>query len=165
MDLLSPEPGLVIWTGLTFLILLFLLKKYAWKPLLSMIQEREDKIATALESAKKANQEYQRMEEAKAQMEADARKERDELLKEARAMKDSIVEEARKAAQDESEKIIADARLQIEKEKASAISELKQQVVKLSADIAGKILLVDNLQVDGRQEKLIEKYLQDSNFN
>lgn len=164
MDLLSPEPGLVIWSGLTFLILFVLLRKFAWKPILGMIKEREDKIEQALVAAQRANEEYKRVEEQKAQMAADARRERDVLLKEARAMKDSIVEEAKTAALTEANKIIDQARSQIEKEKADAIVELKQQVARLSVEIAGRILAED-LKTDARQEKLIEKYLSESNFN
>ncbi len=164
MDLLSPEPGLVIWSGLTFLILFALLRKFAWHPILDAIKERETKIEQALLSAQKANEEYKKMEEQKAKLAAEARQERDLVLKEARELKDSIIEEAKKAAQTEAAKIMDGARIQIEKEKANAINELKQQVAKLSVDIAGKILL-ENLQTNGQQEKLIEKYLKESNFN
>lgn len=162
--LLSPEPGLVIWSGLTFLILFFLLRKYAWKPILGMIKEREDKVEEALASAEQAKAEYKKVEEAKAQMAAEARQERDLLLKEARALKDSIIEEARNTAQVEANKILADAKAQIAKEKADAIIGLKQQVAKLSVEIAGKILS-ETLQTESQQEKLIEKYLNESNFN
>ncbi len=164
MDLLSPEPGLVIWSGLTFLILFLLLRKFAWRPILDSIKARENRIEQALLSAQKANEEYKKVEEAKAQMTAEARKECDALLKEARATKDSIVDEAKKAAQTEAEKIIAEARSQIENEKSNAIAELKQQVAKLSVEIAGKILSED-LKTSGKQEKLIEKYINESNFN
>ncbi len=164
MDLLSPEPGLVIWSGLTFLILFALLRKFAWHPILDAIKERETKIEQALLSAQKANEEYKKMEEQKAKLAAEARQERDLVLKEARELKDSIIEEAKKVAQTEAAKIMDGARIQIEKEKANAINELKQQVAKLSVDIAGKILL-ENLQTNGQQEKLIEKYLKESNFN
>lgn len=164
MDLLSPEPGLVIWSGLTFIILFFLLKKFAWKPMLTAIKAREEKIEQALVLAQKATEEYKKMEESKAKMTAEARLEREQMLKEARAMKDSIVGEAKTAAQTEAEKVMSAARAQIEKEKQNAIVELKQQVAKLSVEIAGKIL-AENLQADGKQEKLIEKYLNESNFN
>ncbi len=164
MNLLSPEPGLVIWSGLTFLILFALLRKFAWKPILDSIKARETKIEQALLAAQTASEEYKKMEESKAKLTAEARQERDLLLKEARAMKDSIIEEAKKAALTEADKVMESARAQIEKEKVNAISELKQQVAKLSVEIAGKILLED-LQTDGRQEKLIEKYLNESNFN
>ena len=163
MDLLSPEPGLVIWTGLTFIVLLLILGKFAWNPMLGAIEEREDKIERALKAAEDAAQEYKKIEEAKSKMEAESRLEREQILKEARAMKDSIVEEARQSAQTEADKVIANARAQIEKEKADAIGELKKQVAKLSVEIAGRILAED-LQADSKQEKLIEKYLNESNF-
>ena len=124
MDLLSPEPGLVIWTGLTFIVLLLVLGKFAWNPMLGAIKEREDKIERALKAAEDAAQEYKKIEEAKSKMEAESRLEREQILKEARAMKDSIVEEARQSAQTEADKVIANARAQIEKEKADAIGEM-----------------------------------------
>lgn len=164
MDLLSPEPGLVIWSGLTFLILFALLRKFAWKPILDSIRTRENKIEQALLAAQRANDEYKKVEEAKAQMTAEARLERDTLLREARAMKDSIVEEAKTAAAAEANKIMEGARAQIEKEKAEAVKELKQQVAALSVEIASRIM-IEELKGEGRQEKLIEKYLSESNFN
>lgn len=164
MDLLSPEPGLVIWSGITFLILFLLLRKFAWGPILGAIKEREEKIEMALASAQKASEEYKRIEEAKANMVADAKQERDMMLKEARAMKDSILAEAKENAVVEAQKIVASAKVQIQKEKSDAISELKQQVAKLSVEIAGK-LLVEDLKANERQEKIIEKYLNECNFN
>lgn len=164
MDLLSPEPGLVIWSGITFLILFLLLRKFAWGPILGAIKEREEKIEMALASAQKASEEYKRIEEAKANMVADAKQERDMMLKEARAMKDSILAEAKENAVVEAQKIVASAKVQIQKEKSDAISELKQQVAKLSVEIASK-LLVEDLKANERQEKIIEKYLNECNFN
>lgn len=162
--LLSPEPGLVIWSGLTFIILFILLRKFAWRPILGAIKERENQIEAALSSAQEAKEEYKKVQEAKSQMAAEARQERDLLLKEARETKEAIIEEARKVAQTEANKILADAKAQIEKEKTDAVIELKQQVAKLSVEIAGKILS-ETLQTESQQEKLIEKYLNESNFN
>lgn len=164
MDLLSPEPGLVIWSGATFLILFFVLGKFAWNPMLGAIKEREEKIEKALKAAEEAALEYKKIEAAKTQMEAESRLEREKILKEARAMKDSIIEEARQQAKAAAEKVSAEARAQIAKETADAKAELRQQVAKLSVEIAGRILSED-LQTDGKQEKLIEKYLNESNFN
>ncbi|MCF0189946.1 MAG: F0F1 ATP synthase subunit B [Marinilabiliaceae bacterium] len=164
MDLLSPEPGLVIWTGLTFLILLYLLGKFAWRPLLSAIKEREDSIKNAIESANKANEELKQLEATRARIQAETRQERDAVLREAQSLKNSIVEEARAAAKQEAEKIVVEARAQIEKEKADAMLEMRQQVAKLSVQIAGKIL-VENLASDDKQNELVEKYLNESNFN
>lgn len=164
MDLLLAAPGLVIWSTFTFLLLFFLLRKYAWHPILGAIQAREDKVAQSLEAAKKATEELKNMETLRAKMATEARQEKDQLLKEARALKDKIVDEARQTAQEEAERIMANAKAQIEKDKADAVAELKQQVAKLSVEIAGRIL-AENLQSNDKQEELIEKYLKESNFN
>lgn len=162
--ILTPEPGLVIWSGLTFLVVLALLTKFAWKPLLGMLKEREDEIASSLEKAKEARQEYERVEAQKAQMLAETRTERDAILKEAREKVEAMLDEAHKRAQSEGDKLIEQARAQIEREKAGAIDALKRQVATLSVEIAGKLIESD-LKADDRQEQLIEKYLQESNFN
>lgn len=162
--ILTPEPGLVIWSGLTFLVVLALLTKFAWKPLLGMLKEREDEITSSLEKAKEARQEYERVEAQKAQMLAETRTERDAILKEAREKVEAILDDARKRAQSEGDKLIEQARAQIEREKADAIDALKRQVATLSVEIAGKLIESD-LKADDRQEQLIEKYLQESNFN
>ena len=162
--LLNPEPGLVIWSGLTFLVVLALLTKFAWKPILGMLKEREDEITSSLAKAKEAQQEYARIEAQKAQIEAETRAEREAILKEAREKVQHMLDEARKLSQEEGDKLIEQARAQIEREKAGAIDELKKQVAALSVQIAGK-LIESNLQDNDRQEQLIEKYLQESNFN
>lgn len=162
--LLNPEPGLVIWSGLTFLVVLALLTKFAWKPILGMLKEREDEITSSLAKAKEAQQEYARIEAQKTQIEAETRAERDAILKEAREKVQHMLDEARKLSQEEGDKLIEQARAQIEREKAGAIDELKKQVAALSVQIAGK-LIESNLQDNDRQEQLIEKYLQESNFN
>ncbi len=162
--ILTPEPGLVIWSGLTFLVVLALLTKFAWKPLLGMLKEREDEISSSLEKAKEARQEYERVEAQKAQMLAETRTERDAILKEAREKVEAMLDEARKRAQSEGDKLIEQARAQIGREKADAIDALKRQVATLSVEIAGKLIESD-LKADDRQEQLIEKYLQESNFN
>lgn len=162
--LLNPEPGLVIWSGLTFLVVLALLTKFAWKPILGMLKEREDEITSSLAKAKEAQQEYARIEAQKAQIEAETRAERDAILKEAREKVQHMLDEARKLSQEEGDKLIEQARAQIEREKVGAIDELKKQVAALSVQIAGK-LIESNLQDNDRQEQLIEKYLQESNFN
>ena len=162
--LLNPQPGLVIWSGLTFLVVLALLTKFAWKPILGMLKEREDEITSSLAKAKEAQQEYARIEAQKAQIEAETRAERDAILKEAREKVQHMLDEARKLSQEEGDKLIEQARAQIEREKAGAIDELKKQVAALSVQIAGK-LIESNLQDNDRQEQLIEKYLQESNFN
>lgn len=164
MDLLSPEPGLVIWTALTFLILIYLLGKFAWKPLLGAINERESNIKQAVEAAAKANEELKQIEATKARIEAETRKERDSILKEAHALKDNIVEEARTAAQQEANKIVENAKAQIAKDRADAMQDLRKTVAKLSVEIASKVIAKD-LEKDNSQNDLVEKYLQECNFN
>ncbi|MCQ2214654.1 MAG: F0F1 ATP synthase subunit B [Bacteroidales bacterium] len=164
MDLLSPEPGLVIWTGLTFLILIYLLGKFAWKPLLGAINEREATIKAAVENAAKATEELKQIEATKARIEAETRKERDSILKEAHALKDNIVEEAKNAAQQEATKIVEAAKAQIAKDRADAMQDLRKTVAKLSVEIASKVIAKD-LEKDASQNDLVEKYLQECNFN
>lgn len=162
--LLTPEPGLVIWSGLTFLVVLALLTKFAWKPILGMLKEREDEITNSLAKAKEAQQEYARIEAQKAQIQAETRAERDAILKEAKEKVQQMLDEAKRSAQEEGDKLIEQARAQIDREKAAAIDDLKRQVAALSVQIAGK-LIESNLAEGDRQEQLIEKYLQESNFN
>lgn len=162
--LLNPEPGLVIWSGLTFLVVLALLTKFAWKPILGMLKAREDEISSSIAKAKEAQQEFARIEAQKAKMEAESRAERDAMLKEAKEKVQQMLDEAHKRSQEEGDRLIEQARAQIEREKAGAIDDLKRQVAALSVQIAGK-LIESNLQDGDRQEQLIEKYLQESNFN
>lgn len=162
--LLNPEPGLVIWSGLTFLVVLALLTKFAWKPILGMLKAREDEISSSIAKAKEAQQEFARIEAQKAKMEAESRAERDAMLKEAKEKVQQMLDEAHKRSQEEGDRLIEQARTQIEREKAGAIDDLKRQVAALSVQIAGK-LIESNLQDGNRQEQLIEKYLQESNFN
>ena len=164
MNLLSPEPGLLIWTGLSFLLLMFFLSKFAWKPILGAIKSRDEKIEMALLAAQKATEELKNIEQTKVRIINEAKHERDKLLNEARELKDSILSEARQIAHSETEKIIRMARQQIEKEKDEAIHDLKKQVAKLSVNIAEKIL-TEELSKDGNQQKIIEKYLNESHFN
>lgn len=164
MNLLSPEPGLLIWTGLTFLLLIFFLSKFAWRPILSAIKSRDEKIAMALLAAQKANEELKNIEQTKIRIINEAKQERDIMLDEARELKSSILSEARQIAHSETEKLIALARQQIEKKKQEAIYDLKKQVAKLSVNIAEKIL-TEELSIEGKQQKIIEKYLNESHFN
>ncbi len=162
--LLTPEPGLVIWSGLTFLVVLALLTKFAWKPILGMLKEREDEITSSLAKAKEAQQEYERIEAEKAKMLSESNAERDAIIKKANEKAQQILADAVTKAQENVDKLNEQARLQIEREKVAAIDDIKRQVAALSVQIAGK-LIENSLQDGDRQEQLIEKYLQESNFN
>ena len=162
--LVTPELGLIVWTTLVFCILFFLLAKFAWKPILKAVNEREESIKKALSSAEEAKL---KMAELKADNEVllnKARVERDEMLKEAREIKDKIVAESKTMAKVEADKIIAAAREGIQQEKMAAITDLKNQVAKLSIEIAEKILK-DELSSADKQKTIIDNVVKEINLN
>lgn len=140
MDLVTPGIGLVFWTTVTFLLVVFLLVKFAWKPILGMIDERNKSIEDALLLAEKTKAEMKTLQADNERIVAEARKERDALLKEAREMKDQIIAQAKEEASEEANKQLSAAKLAIENEKKQAMSELKQQVASLSYEIAEKVI-------------------------
>lgn len=162
--LVSPEPGLIIWMSVTFLTVLFLMAKFAWKPILKMIKDREHSIEEALASAEKAKAEMAALTSKNEQILAEGRMERDRLMKEAREIKEAIIAEAKSKAQAEAEKIMATARETIKNEKMAAITELKNQVAQLSIDIAENILKQE-LAGEDKQKALINTLLQDIKMN
>ena len=164
MELVKPEFGLIFWMTLSFLIVLFLLKKFAWKPILNSLKERETSIEDALNSAKKARDEVSNMKAENERILQDARNERDLLLKQARETKDMIVNEARGKAQTEADRIIAIARESIINEKLAAITELKNQVAILSIEIAEKVIR-QQLSSDEKQKALVNDLLKDVKLN
>ena len=153
--------GLFFWQTLLFIILLFLLKKYAWKPILDALNSREEGIKNALDEADKARQEMVELKSSNEQIVKEARAERDALLKEARSMKENMITEAKDEAKAQANKIIEQAKATIENEKLAAITELRNQVAELSIGIAEKIIK-DELSEKDKQVKLIEKMLQEA---
>lgn len=164
MELVKPEFGLVFWMVLSFLIILFLLTKFAWKPILKALHDREGSIADALDAAKKAKEEIAGLKSDNEKLLAEARNERDKMLKEARDAKDSIIGEARIKAQTESERLLKIARESIENEKMAAITELKNQVASLSVEIAEK-LMKQQLANDDKQKALVSDLLKEARLN
>jgi F-type H+-transporting ATPase subunit b len=164
MDLLTPEPGLLLWSLISFGLLVFLLGKFAWKPILQALKVREETIEFSLKEAEKARHELVNLEKTKKQLMEEARIDRDNLLKEARDLRNTIIEESRETAKKEAEKILIAARMQIEAEKSMAIDELKKQVALLSVEIAGKILHQE-LNTANKQQEVINHYLKEVNFN
>lgn len=162
--LVKPDIGLLFWTVVTFLILLVLLRKFAWKPILNAVQSREESIDNALNEAEKAREEMAQLKADNERIQKEARKEREEILKEARDMKDSIITEAKDKAGSEANRIIENAREQIQNEKMAAITELKNQVGRMSIEIAEKIL---RKELDSKQnhEQLVEDQLEDFKLN
>lgn len=164
MDLVTPQIGLLFWTVLIFLILVFLLAKFAWKPILNMVEERTKNIEDALNSAENAKKEMAGLKAENEQIMKEARAERDKIVREAREMKDKIIEESKETAKAEADKILAQARKLIDDEKRAAMNELKDQVASLSIEIAEKILTKE-LSDKKKQAELIDDILQQSNLN
>ncbi len=164
MELVKPSIGLIFWMIVSFSIILFLLKKFAWGPILGSIKEREDSIENALAAAEKAKQEMSNLKSDNERLLIEARNERDLMLKEARETKDKIIAEAKNAATKEGDKIISAARTSIENEKAAAIAELKNQVAVLSIEIAEKILKSE-LSSDEKQKSLVKSLLREVTLN
>lgn len=162
--MIEPGIGLLFWMTLTFIILLFLLAKFAWKPILNAVNDREVTIIDALNQAKLAKQEMAKLKEDNERILREARAERDGILKEARDMKDKIVNEAKDRAKVEGEKMIAAARQSIQSEKNAAMAEIKSQIGTLSVNIAENILR-EKLNNDGAQNALVENILNKSNLN
>lgn len=162
--LLSPEWGTVIWSTIAFLVVAFLLKKMAWKPILKSLSEREESIADSLNQAEKARQEMQNLQSDNERLMKEAREERDQLLREARDMRDKIVADAKNSAKEEGEKLISNAREAIHNEKMAAMSELKNQVGALSVDIAQQIVK-GHLKDESSQQDLIKTMLDGAKLN
>ncbi len=162
--ILQPDPGLVFWSTLSFGILVFLLKKYAWKPILHALKVREETIEASLKAAEKAKSEVEDLVKLRQDMMNAAKDERDQIIKETRELKDKIINEAKATAQNEANRLIESARKLIEAEKNAAIKDLKIQVAEISVNIAG-LILESELKSDTKQKEIIDKYLDNVNFN
>ncbi len=156
--------GLFFWQLFIFIGLIFLLKKFAWKPILDAVNDREEGIRTALLSAENAKKEMQHLQADNQRILQEARMERDAMLKEAREMKEKMISDSKSEAQSAGLKMIEQAKAAIEAEKNAAMAELKLQVSSLSLEIAEK-LLKDELSNKDAQVKLVEKMLGDAKLN
>ncbi len=163
MNLTSPET-LIFWMTLFFLIFFFLLKRFAWKPILNAVKEREESIENALLEADKAREEMARLKADNQKILNEARAERDKMLKEAKEMKEQIIAKAKEEAQIEAGKEIEKAKQVIESEKQAAIKDLKNQVSELSILMAEKVL-GQELKDKDAQMKYIEKQVSDIKLN
>lgn len=164
MELVTPSIGLVFWTLISFLILLVMLKKLAWKPVLTAINERERSIEDALNRAEIAREQIATLTNQNESLLKQARAERDEILKQAKFLKDQIVAEAKTSAQFEGNKMIEKAKIEINNQKISALSEVKTQVATLSLEIAEKVLRT-KFSDKQAQEILIAQLLNDVKLN
>lgn len=154
MDLVNPNIGLVVWTSIAFLTLLIFLTKFAWKPILGALKDREESIESALKAAETAKAEMQQLSADNEQLIREAKAERDELLKEAKKSADALVANAKETASEEAAKLIEKAKTAIQSERKAAIDDLKNQAVLLSIEIAEKVLQ-NELADKAAQEKLV----------
>ena len=164
MDLILPDLGLLFWTGIVFCCLLFLLAKFAWKPILNAVNAREQKISEALELAVKTQAEMKALKAENDQILKEARAERDSILKEAKDAASHMIEDAKTKSKVEAQKIVDAARLNINSEKAAAIAEIKTHVATLAIEIAEKVVRGE-LASDEKQKALAEKLAGDIQMN
>ncbi len=162
--MIEPGIGLLFWMTLTFIILLFLLAKFAWKPILNAVNEREVSIQDALNQAQLAKEEMAQLKSDNERIIREAKAERDAILKEAREIKEKIVSDAKDIAKVEGDKMIAQARQSIVAEKSAAVAEIKNQIGSLSVQIAESILK-QKLDTTDAQNQLVENILKQPNQN
>ena len=161
MELVTPAIGLIFWTTVVFTLLVLLLKKFAWKPILSAVDERNQSIKNSLAQAEKARNEMSELTANNEKIIAQAKVDSDVILKEARDMKNEIISEAKDKASKEAEKLVSTAKEQILNEKMKAITELKNHVADLSIEMAEKILSSELSDV-AKQKELVKKVLKES---
>ncbi|MBN2598037.1 F0F1 ATP synthase subunit B [Labilibaculum sp.] len=164
MGLVTPELGTFIWMLLAFGIVLFILAKYAWKPILNALKEREQSIEDALSSAERAKEEMAALQVDNERILQEARREREAMLKEAKEMGGKLVSEAKQKATLEADKVIESARINIKNEKSVALNEIKAQVAILSVEIAEKILR-QQFADDQQQKDYFKKLMDEVKLN
>ncbi len=164
MELLQPGLGLLVWTLLAFLIVFYILKKFAWKPILSTLKERETGIADAIASAEKIKIEMAQMKNENEAILQKAREERATVLKEAKEQSDKMISEAKDKAKAEYDKILADAQLAIQQQKNEALTEVKNQVGTLVIEVATQVLRRE-LANKAEQETFIEQVVKSAKLN
>ena len=162
--LVSPDPGLFIWSTVAFLILFFLLSKFAWKPIVQALDERERSIEDALSKAEMAKAEMAKLISENEDLLKEARLERDSILKEAKEIKDQIIHDAKDSAKIEGAKLIELAKTEITNQKLAAMAEIKNQVSTLSLDIAEKVLR-KQLEHQDKQQDLVRELLKEVKLN
>ncbi len=158
MELFNPESGLIIWMLLVFGTVVFILGKFAWRPIVNAINKREEYIANAIKVADEANEKLARIDDEKQAILTQAREEYNAILKDVHTLKEKLIEEAKQQATREAEKIVEDARQTIVKEKEQAMKDVRNQVAELSVNIAGRVLR-RNLEAEPAQKELVTKIL------
>ena len=164
MDLVTPGIGMIFWSTLFFLVLLFILGKFAWPAILSAVKARNESIRQALDAANKAKEEMVQLQADNEKILAEAKAERDALLREAKDVKDKLIADAKDKAGEEAKKLVKSAREAIRAEKAAALNEMKEQMANLSVDIAEQILRA-KLGESKAQKELVDKLINEADLN
>ena len=164
MQLVTPDIGLLFWMLVSFGIVFFILKKFAWKPILNMLYEREESIEKALKSADEAKKEMEKLQENNERILNEARLEREKIFREAQEIKEKIISDAREQAVKEKDKAMSDARASIEAEKNAAIKDMRNIAAELSVQVAEKLLRRE-LSNDLKQKELVEKLVNEIPVN
>jgi len=164
MDLVTPDVGLLFWTFISFTILYFLLKRFAWKPILGSVNDREMSIREALLAAENAKKEMQNLKSDNEKILKEAKAERENMLKDAREIKNKLISDAEIQAKLQASRLIESAQKAIQNEKNSAMNELKQTVVELSVEIAEKVISIE-LEDKSKQLKVVENMLNNASLN
>ena len=164
MDLISPELGLIIWQLIAFAILFFILAKFAWKPILSALDERDSTIEASLNEAEKARLEMENLVADNERLLQEARVERDEILRSANEFASQTMEISKEEAAKVGAKMIEEAKAVIETEKQAALADVKIQVAELSLKVAEK-LMRQNLSTEASQKELVEEFVKDIKLN
>jgi len=164
MELLSPHLGLILWTLLAFIIVLYILGKYAWKPILKSLNDREKNISDSILSAENMRKEMEKMHSENEALLAKAREERSQMMREAKEMRDKMIQDAKEQARSETNKIVADAQSVINQQKMAAIVDLKNQVGNLVLEVSEKVLRRE-LSNKEEQEKYIQQLAQNIELN
>jgi len=164
MELVTPHIGLIFWMTLSFAIVIYILGKFAWKPIMKALKEREDSIDNALRAAEKAKEEMTQLVFSNEQLMKEAKEERDAMLRDARKIRENVIGEAKTKAEEEGKRIVQTAKENIHFEKMAALTDLKNQIATLSIEIAEKIIKED-LSTNEKQKTLVTKLLNEIHFN
>jgi F-type H+-transporting ATPase subunit b len=164
MEIVSPGIGLILWMTLSFTTLIFILRRYAWKPILKSLREREDTIDEALNQANLAREEMKTLKAGNEKLLKEAQEERNVILRDARKIKEDIIEEARSKAGEEADNIVENAKVRIKNEKMAAMTDLKNQIASISIEIAEKVLDRE-LSTDSKQEDYMKNLIKNAKLN
>lgn len=161
---IKPDPGLILWTGLIFLIVYFVLARFAFKPIQEALKKREDDIQSSLDQAKQARLDMEQLQAKNEQLLIEAREERAKILKEAKTAKDTIISEAKEEAKEEAQKIVQNAKKEIENQRMAAIVDIKNQIGNISIEVAEKIIRKE-LKGEKEQEAFVKSLIDDAKLN